>query len=164
MNPEAMLALLEQNIMAGAATGTPHGEAKAKAVGSLLDGLLATAQCLGQVASAVDATAERTVLPTLDAAIEAAQLADEGRSFAALARDLKNMADQTTLSAGGILRQCEAALEMTDRAARVLEDVLGPAGAMLFEDDPEAALPEEPLDEEALWAETNVVRFPGRRG
>lgn len=163
MNAEAMIALLEKTIMAGTAADTPHGEAKMRAIGGLMDGLMSTAQCVGQVASSVEAVAERVTLPTLDAAIEAALLAEEGKSFAALARDMKHMADQTALSADGVLWQCEAALEMAARAANALEDIVGPAGSLLmFEDDPEAAKPEEPLDMDALWAETNVVRFPGR--
>jgi|GEM_PF-5297817 Methyl-accepting chemotaxis protein (MCP) signaling domain. len=162
MSLEAMIALLEKSIMAGVAADTPHGKAKAQSIGGLMDGLMATAQCLGRVASTVDAVTDRTVMPALDAAIDAVRLADEGNSFAALARDMKKMADQTALSADGILWQCEVALQMAERTANALEEIMGPAAALLFEDDPEAALPEEPLDMDAPWAEGNVVRFPGK--
>lgn len=162
MSPYLIRSLLENSMRADTPADSPHAESQAKAIDGIMEKLLASAECLGRLDGTVEAVAGRTILPTLDVAIEAAQLADEGKSFAAMARDLKNMADQTTLSASGILWQCEIALDMVKKSARALEEVAGPAGARLFLDDPEAVKPEPSWDTDERWNEGNVIAFPSR--
>lgn len=162
MSQHSIRALLEQGLFPTVSDDSPYAADKAQAIERLLSTMLASAECLGQVANAVSAAAERTAGPALDASLHAADLADQGKRFAAMARDIKNLANHTTMATGEILEQCDAALSFARHAADALETVVGPA-AIAFNEVAERQAESSPPTKVAVpELPANVVHFPKR--
>jgi methyl-accepting chemotaxis protein len=105
---------------------------RANAASQTIDGLAATAQTIGEVASFIDTIARQTNLLALNAAIEAARAGAAGRGFAVVASEVKSLAAQTAKATediadriGEVRQQTAAAVE----TIRAINETSGTATA-----------------------------------
>jgi methyl-accepting chemotaxis protein len=93
---------------------------RANAASQTIDGLAATAQTIGEVASFIDTIARQTNLLALNAAIEAARAGTAGRGFAVVASEVKSLAAQTAKATEDIATRIN---EVRQRTSAVVETI-----------------------------------------
>ena len=88
-------------------TGAATGEAVARAGRSAaqVGALVEAADSIGSVTSLIDTIARQTTMLALNATMEAARAGETGRGFTAVAQEVKGLAEQTRVAAGGIAGQ-----------------------------------------------------------
>ena len=96
-----------------------------------VQGLIANAECIGQVVGLIHAIAKQTNLLALNATIEAARAGEAGKGFAVVATEVKGLADQTAKATDEIAAQVNAMQSVTREAA----DAIGTIGSTITEID-----------------------------
>lgn len=96
---------------------------QAREMGGLMQQLVLSAQDIGKVTEAITAISSQTNLLALNATIEAARAGEAGKGFAVVANEIKELARQTTDSAGHIRQRIAAIQDSTDSAQQVVEDI-----------------------------------------
>lgn len=100
-------------------------EANAQAEGSQrrMTELQASAEAIGKVLESISDIAEQTKLLALNATIEAARAGEAGKGFSVVAAEVKNLAQQTSLSTQEIAEHIEGMRAATANSVHVMERV-----------------------------------------
>jgi methyl-accepting chemotaxis protein len=96
---------------------------QAEASHNTVQGLIASAQEIGDVISLITDIAEQTNLLALNATIEAARAGEAGKGFAVVASEVKNLANQTAKATEEISNHVEDIRSSTQHAADSIEEV-----------------------------------------
>jgi len=89
------------------------------------------AQAIGDITSAVSDIAEQTNLLALNAAVEAARAGDQGRSFAVVATEVRNLAQRCGSAAKEIKLLVGASTEAVDAGSRLMLEADGTMGEIV---------------------------------
>lgn len=92
--------------------------AAADSTNAVVEGLVETAQRIGEVVELIDTIADQTNLLALNATIEAARAGEAGRSFAVVAQEVKTLAGQTSRATEDIGRQIGSIQAVTAMRSR----------------------------------------------
>lgn len=82
-----------------------------------------SAQAINQITQAIEDISAQINLLALNATIEAARAGEAGKGFAVVASEIKELAIQTSGSAGEITRQVRGIQEATNRSAREMDAI-----------------------------------------
>ncbi len=96
---------------------------EAETVHGDIQGLVQSAQRIGEVVNLITDIAEQTNLLALNATIEAARAGDAGKGFAVVASEVKNLATQTTRATEEISSQIGSVQDATKNAAISVEGI-----------------------------------------
>jgi len=96
---------------------------EARASHATVQGLVKSAQKIGDVVSLITDIAEQTNLLALNATIEAARAGEAGKGFAVVASEVKNLANQTARATEEIGAQVQEIQTSTEQAATSIENV-----------------------------------------
>jgi methyl-accepting chemotaxis protein len=102
------------------------GEAaqRASATSTSIDGLLETAETIGEVALFIDNVASQTNLLALNATIEAARAGAAGRGFAVVATEVKSLAAQTASATENINARIGEMRRRTEEAVNAIQTIV----------------------------------------
>jgi methyl-accepting chemotaxis protein len=102
------------------------GEAaqRASMTSTTIDGLLETAETIGEVASFIDGVASQTNLLALNATIEAARAGAAGRGFAVVATEVKSLAAQTATATENINARIGEMRRRTEEAVTAIQTIV----------------------------------------
>ena len=92
---------------------------------TMVQGLAEAANKIGEVVNLINDIASQTNLLALNATIEAARAGEAGKGFAAVAAEVKNLANQTARATNEIAGQINAIQEATQGAVRAIEGIGG---------------------------------------
>ncbi|MCA0400424.1 MAG: methyl-accepting chemotaxis protein [Proteobacteria bacterium] len=95
----------------------------ARQTDSDISGLVELGNRIGAIVGLINSIAEQTNMLALNATIEAARAGDAGRSFAVVASEVKNLADQTARATEEISQQISAIQGATDNAVSSLKAI-----------------------------------------
>ncbi len=96
---------------------------EAKATLTTMQGLVDSANKVGEVISLITDIAEQTNLLALNATIEAARAGDAGKGFAVVANEVKNLANQTARATDEIGAQIQSIQTATQNAAEAMDHI-----------------------------------------
>jgi len=96
---------------------------KSKEATDAMDMLGTAAKEIGQVTEVIKKIADKTNLLALNATIEAASAGEAGKGFAVVAGEIKELANQSAVSADDIARRIESIQEGTGKAVTVIKNV-----------------------------------------
>jgi len=96
---------------------------KSKDATDVMGKLGIAAKEIGQVTNVIKNIADKTNLLALNATIEAASAGEAGKGFAVVAGEIKELANQSALSADDIARRIESIQNGTNNATKVIVDV-----------------------------------------
>lgn len=88
-----------------------------------IEGLVLSAQKIGEVVSLITDIADQTNLLALNATIEAARAGDAGKGFAVVASEVKNLASQTARATNEISEQVDAIQNATEDASTAVAGI-----------------------------------------
>ena len=88
-----------------------------------MDGLAEAATAINQITEAIGDISEQINLLALNATIEAARAGEAGKGFAVVATEIKELAVQTSGSAGEISRQVNEIQDATEKTAAEMEHI-----------------------------------------
>lgn len=88
-----------------------------------IEGLVLSAQKIGEVVSLITDIADQTNLLALNATIEAARAGDAGKGFAVVASEVKNLASQTARATNEIGEQVDAIQNATEDASTAVTGI-----------------------------------------
>ncbi len=89
----------------------------------MINGLVMSAQKIGEVVSLITDIADQTNLLALNATIEAARAGDAGKGFAVVASEVKNLANQTAKATEEISSQISGIQSATEDSVKSIEDI-----------------------------------------
>jgi len=103
------------------------GDATAKSgeATSTMNRLGVAAREIGQVTDVIKKIADKTNLLALNATIEAASAGEAGKGFAVVASEIKELANQSAVSADDIARRIDGIQDETNNAVEVIREVSG---------------------------------------
>jgi len=102
-----------------------HG--KLNCVAELIDRLNQHSKSIGNIVATITAIAEQTNLLALNAAIEAARAGEQGRGFAVVADEVRQLAGRTSQSTSEIDKVVRENQELTETITKSMESVAGSA-------------------------------------
>jgi methyl-accepting chemotaxis protein len=94
-----------------------------KQTGAAMDGLVISAQKIGDVVKLINDIASQTNLLALNATIEAARAGESGKGFAVVASEVKALANQTARATEEISNQVQAVQSGTSQAVTAIQTV-----------------------------------------
>jgi methyl-accepting chemotaxis protein len=97
--------------------------AKSNEATSTMNKLGAAAKEIGQVTDVIKKIADKTNLLALNATIEAASAGNAGKGFAVVASEIKELANQSAVSADDIAQRIDSIQDETNNAVDVIRDV-----------------------------------------
>ncbi|KLN59162.1 hypothetical protein WH96_19350 [Kiloniella spongiae] len=95
----------------------------AKTTNTQVEGLVDSAEKIGQVVNLIQDIAEQTNLLALNATIEAARAGDAGKGFAVVASEVKSLANQTAKATEEISQQVSNIQEATAQSASSIKEI-----------------------------------------
>ena len=104
---------------------TEEAVRQSEAAMTQMTGLAESAGAINQITEAIGDISEQINLLALNATIEAARAGEAGRGFAVVASEIKELAVQTSGSAGQISTQVKEIQEATQGTAREMESITG---------------------------------------
>lgn len=102
---------------------TAAAVAQADATNAEVEGLMQSAQRIGEVVTLINDIASRTNLLALNATIEAARAGDAGKGFAVVASEVKSLANQTAKATEEISAQIDAMQAATESSANSIRQI-----------------------------------------
>ena len=109
--------------MTEARTVAGHANEESRRANQQIQGLVDSAQRIGEVVRLIQDIASQTNLLALNATIEAARAGDAGKGFAVVAGEVKTLASQTARATEEISRQITEIQGMTDAAVRGVQGI-----------------------------------------
>jgi len=100
-----------------------HATAKSSEATSTMNRLGVAAKEIGKVTDVIKKIADKTNLLALNATIEAASAGEAGKGFAVVAGEIKELANQSAVSADDIARRIDSIQDETSNAVDVIRDV-----------------------------------------
>jgi methyl-accepting chemotaxis protein len=95
---------------------------RVRATSQTVSALGASSQQIGEIVGTIEDIADQTNLLALNAAIEAARAGEQGRGFAVVADEVRNLADRTTRATREIAGMIKAIQKETGAALRAMDE------------------------------------------